>query len=215
MKGIVYKDVCLFFKSIDKWLLLVLGGLLVLFAAEGGVYAGMLFSVALDMMVGVVHVMTFEKEGKVDWAKYQRTFPLSGWKVVAGKYAAVLLSMLAGLIGAVVFNLAAFSIYGTFLPLVLGLSVLLALAIPLAWTAITLPFCYWFSFQVAQYTSMPLAFLLFFSLKNIEDGMWTVPDLLSIVGNPSVYLPLGLLAILGAFLLSMAVSAAGCCCRKR
>ena len=61
MKGIVYKDVCLFFKSIDKWLLLVLGGLLVLFAAEGGVYAGMLFSVALDMMVGVVHVMTFRR----------------------------------------------------------------------------------------------------------------------------------------------------------
>ena len=130
-------------------------------------------------------------------------------KVVAGKYAAVLLTVPVGITGAVVLNLAAFAVYRTFQPEVLGLSVLMAAAVPLAWTAISLPFCYWFGNQIAQYTSMPLAFLLFFSIKNFEDGLWTVSDLAFLSGNLSFVCLTGLLVLAGMFAASLAVSAAG------
>ncbi|WP_295766287.1 ABC-2 transporter permease [uncultured Oscillibacter sp.] len=214
MRGIVYKDLCLFFKGIDKWLLLVLGGLLVLFVVQGGVHAGMLVSFALDMLVGVMHVGALEKEEETAWGDYQRTLPVGAGEVVAGKYAAVLLTVLAGVAGAVVCDLAAFAVYRTFLPEVLKLSVLLAAAIPLIWTALGLPFSYWFGSRVAQYTSMPLAFLLFFSLRDLEDGRWAVADLTFLSENFAPVLLIGLLALAGLFLASLALSAAGYCRRR-
>lgn len=213
MRGIIYKDLCLFFKGISKWLLLLMGGILVVFVNQG-VYAGMLFSVTVDLLVGILHITAFEKEEKVNWENYQRVLPVGVGKVIAGKYAAVLLTVLVSVTGAVACNLAAFAVYRTFLPETLGLSVLLAVVIPLAWTAFSLPFYYWLGNQVAQYTSMPLAFLLFFALKNFEDGMWAVADLTFLSGNLSPVLPAGLLALAGMFLLSLALSAAGYCRRR-
>lgn len=214
MRGIIYKDICLFCKGIDKWILAVLGGLLALFAVKGGVYGGMLFSFALDMMVGLLHLTALEKEEKTAWGSYQRTMPVGVGKVMAGKYAAVLLTVPVSVAGAVVCNLAAFAVYRTFLPEALGLSILMAIVVPLAWTAFSLPFYYWMGNQVAQYTSMPLAFLLFYAIKNFEDGWWTVADLTFLSGNLSSVLLTGLLALAGMFLLSLALSAAGYCRRK-
>lgn len=214
MRGMIYKDICLFFKGVDKWILAVLGGLLALFAVKGGVYGGMLFSFALDMMVGLLHLTALEKEEKTAWGSYQRTMPVGVWKVMLGKYAAVLLTVLVSVTGAVVCNLAAFAVYRTFLPEALGLSILMAIVVPLAWAAFSLPFYYWMGNQVAQYTSMPLAFLLFYAIKNFEDGWWTVADLTFLSGNLSSVLLTGLLALAGMFLLSLALSAAGYCRRK-
>ena len=213
----IYKDICLFFKGVDKWILVVLGGLLVLFAVKGGVYGGMLFSFALDMMVGLLHLTALEKEEKTAWGSYQRTMPVGVGKVMLGKYAAVLLSVLVSVTGAVVCNLAAFAWYWKFLPEVLVLSVLMAIVVPLAWAAFSLPFYYWMGNQVAQYTSMPLAFLLFFAIKNFEDGGWTVPDVAVVAGNLDSFLSfllIGALVLAGIFLLSLALSAAGYCRRK-
>lgn len=214
MKGIIYKDLCLFFKGVDKWVLAVLGGLLVLFVVKGGVYAGMLYSFALDMMVGLLHLTALEKEEKTAWGNYQRTMPVGVGKVIVGKYAAVLLSVLVSAAGALACNLAVFAVYRTFLPEVLGLSVLMAVVIPLAWAAFSLPFYYWMGNQVAQYTSMPLAFLLFFVIKNFEDGMWAVSDVTFLSGNLHFVLLAGLLVLAGMFLASLAVSAAGYCRRR-
>lgn len=214
MRGMIYKDICLFFKGVDKWILAVLGGLLVLFAVKGGVYGGMLFSFALDMMVGLLHLTALEKEEKTAWGNYQRTMPVGVWKVMLGKYAAVLLTVLTSVTGAVVCNLAAFAVYRTFLPEVLGLSVLMAIVVPLAWTAFSLPFYYWMGNQVAQYTSMPLAFLLFYAVRNFEDGLWTVPDVAALAGNLNFLLLIGALSLAGIFLLSLGLSAAGYCRRK-
>ena len=210
----IYKDICLFFKGVDKWILAVLGGLLALFAVKGGVYGGMLFSFALDMMVGLLHLTALEKEEKTAWGSYQRTMPVGVWKVMLGKYAAVLLSVLVSVTGAVVCNLAAFAVYRTFLPEALGLSILMAIVVPLAWAAFSLPFYYWMGNQVAQYTSMPLAFLLFYAIKNFEDGWWTVPDVAALAGNLNSLLLMGAPALAGMFLLSLGLSAAGYCRRK-
>ena len=82
----IYKDLCLFFKGFDKVVLAVLGGILAVFWFESGVYAGMLFSFALDMMVGVLHLTALEKEEKTAWRSYQRTMPVGVGKVMAGTY---------------------------------------------------------------------------------------------------------------------------------
>lgn len=214
MRGMIYKDLCLFFKGADKIVLLVLGGLLILFAAESGVYAGMLFSFALDMMVGLLHLTALEKEEKTAWRSYQRTMPVGVGKVMAGKYAAVLLTVPVSVAGAVVSNLAAFAVYGTFWPEVLGLSVLAAVAVPPVFAMLSLPFYYWFGNQIAQFTSLPQAFLFFYIIKNFEDGMWTVADLTGLVGDPVSLLLLGTLGLAGLFLLSLVVSAIGYCQRK-
>ena len=214
MRGIIYKDLCLFFKGIDKVVLAVLGGLLVLFWYESGAYAGMLFSFALDMMVGLLHLTALEKEEKTAWRSYQRTMPVGVGKVMAGKYAALLLTVPVSVAGAVVSNLAAFAVYGTFWPEVLGLSVLAAVAVPPVFAMLSLPFYYWFGNQIAQFTSLPQAFLFFYIIKNFEDGMWTVADLTGLVGDPVSLLLLGTLGLAGLFLLSLVVSAIGYCQRK-
>ena len=213
MRGIIYKDLCLFFKGVDKIVLLVLGGLLILFAAESGVYAGMLFSFALDMMVGLLHLTALEKEDKTAWGKYQRTLPVGAGKVIAGKYAVVLLTVPVSIAGAVVSNLAAFAIYRTFLPEALRLSVLMAAVVPPVWAAFNLPFYYWLGSQVAQFASFSLAFFFVFAIKNFEDGMWALSDLTFLTGNVLSLLPLTLLALAGLFLVSLAISAAGCRCK--
>ena len=214
MRGMIYKDLCLFFKGFDKVVLAVLGGILAVFWFESGVYAGMLFSFALDMMVGVLHLTALEKEEKTAWRSYQRTMPVGVGKVMAGKYAAVLLTVPVSVAGAVVSNLAAFAVYGTFWPEVLGLSVLAAVAVPPVFAMLSLPFYYWFGNQIAQFTSLPQAFLFFYIIKNFEDGMWTVADLTGLVGDPVSLLLLGTLGLAGLFLLSLVVSAIGYCQRK-
>lgn len=209
MRGIIYKDICLFFRCLDIRVLLIAAAALAILVTKNGVYAGMLASIMVDMTVGILNVMTFEKEEKTEWEKYQRTLPVSGGAVVAGKYAAVLVTALASLALGVVMTLVVFAAYRTFHLPVLGLTALLALTIPVAWGAVSLPFCYWFNFQVSQYASILLIFPLFFTIKNFEDGMWTVADVAPLVGNS--WLLAGLLALAGLFLLSLAVSTAGYC----
>lgn len=210
MRGMIYKDLCLFFKGFDKVVLAVLGGILAVFWFESGVYAGMLFSFALDMMVGLLHLTALEKEEKTGWRSYERTMPVGVGKVMAGKYAAVLLTVPVSVAGAVAANLLAFARYWKFLPEALGLSAAAAVIIPPAFAVFSLPFYYWFGNQIAQFTCLPLGFLLFYAIKNFEDGWWTVADL----GAPGSLLLMGALVLAGMFLVSLALSAAGYCRKK-
>ena len=210
----IYKDLCLFFKGFDKVVLAVLGGILAVFWFESGVYAGMLFSFALDMMVGVLHLTALEKEEKTAWRSYQRTMPVGVGKVMAGKYAALLLTVPVSVAGAVVSNLAAFAVYRTFWPEVLGLSVVAAIIVPPVFAVFSLPFYYWFGSQIAQFTILPLAFLMFYAIKNFEDGWWTVADLVSLTGNLPLALLAGALVLTVLLAASLALSAAGYCRRK-
>ncbi len=214
MRGMIYKDLCLFRRCLDVRVLLIGAVAMAILVAKQGVYAGMLTSIMLDMMVGALSVLVFEKEEKAEWGKYQRILPVSCGTVVTGKYTAVLLTALFSLAGSVALNLAVFAIYRTFLPEVLGLSALMAVIIPLLWAAICLPLCYWFNFQVSQYASIVLIFPLFFTVKNFEDGRWTVADVTVLAGNPGSLLLFGALSLAGLLLLSLALSAAGYCRRK-
>ena len=213
MRGIIYKDMCLFFRSLDIRMFLIAAAALGILIWNQNVYGGMLASIMAAMLVGCQNVVVYEKEEKVEWGKYQRTLPVKCGQVVAGKYAAVLLTVMVSLLLSVVLNLATFAAYRTFLPDALGLSVFLSLAIPLSWTALSLPFYYWFGFQASQYTSIALIFPLFFFVKNFEDGKWAVPDLMiPLTGH--AWIPLIFLSVAALFAISLAVSTVGYCRRQ-
>ena len=211
MRGIVYKDLCLLFRTLDKRGLLACGALAVLFTAAGGVYAGLVLSAGMSMCAGALNVLAFEKEG--DWGNYQRVLPLRGGTVVAGKYAAALLTALPCAVGAVGANLVFFAVYGRFAPLELGLSAFLAAVIPAAWAACTLPVYYWFRLPAARFANMlPVLALSAFFNQIGDGGVGWAPALVSMAGG--MRWTAGCLILAGALLASFVVSAAGYCRRR-
>lgn len=64
MKGLIYKDITLFFKDIDKKLVLIAVGTIILLMADGGIYAGLLASVMLAMTIGIQNIMCFASDEK-------------------------------------------------------------------------------------------------------------------------------------------------------
>ena len=77
MKGLVYKDIIIFFKSIDKKLILIAVGAIILLMVNTGVYAGLFASVMLAMTIGMQNIMSFASDEKVSWKKYQLAMPVN------------------------------------------------------------------------------------------------------------------------------------------
>ncbi len=208
MRGLIYKDVCLFFKGLDKRVFILAGAVMVLLVANCGSIAGLTASIMLAMTVGIQHTLAFSLEEKVEWEKYQRILPVPGHWVVAGKYAAVVATLGVSVLGSLVFNLAVFAVYRTFSLTLFGFSALCAAAIPLVWTAITLPVCYWFDFQLAQYVGIVLIFPVFYTVKYFEEGPEAFP--LNVLTDSGLqYIPFAVLCIAGLFLVSYGISLAG------
>ena len=86
MRGLVYKDVQLFFRSIDKKLILIAAVAIALLLTKAGVYGGLMGSIMLAMTVSMQNIMTFATDEKVDWKKYQKALPISNISVIASKY---------------------------------------------------------------------------------------------------------------------------------
>lgn len=57
MRGLIYKDTKIFFKSIDKKFAIVVPVAIVLLIFNAGVYAGLFASVMLAMTVGMQNIM--------------------------------------------------------------------------------------------------------------------------------------------------------------
>ena len=53
MKGLIYKDITIFFKSIDRKMILIAGVFILLLMFNTGVYAGLLASVMFAMSIGL------------------------------------------------------------------------------------------------------------------------------------------------------------------
>ena len=134
MRGLIYKDVQLFFRSIDKKLILIAVVAIALLLAKAGVYGGLMGSIMLAMTVSMQNIMTFATDEKADWKKYQKALPISNISVIVSKYLSVLVTLTVSVIGSVVFSLASCVIHGTFDITLLGLSVLSAIVVPLIWT---------------------------------------------------------------------------------
>lgn len=202
MRGLIYKDVQLFFRSIDKKLILIAAVAIALLLTKAGVYGGLMGSIMLAMTVSMQNIMTFATDEKVDWKKYQKALPISNISVIASKYLSVLITLVVSVFGSVVFSLASCLIHAEFDVMLLGLSVMSAIIVPLIWTGICLPLTFWFGFRSAQTMGLIVIIPIFYMIKFFEDG----PGLSVLPASISTYLLWICIAAVVIFLLSIAIS---------
>ena len=105
MKGLIYKDITIFFKSIDKKLILIAVGAIILLMVNTGVYAGLFASVMLAMTIGMQNIMSFASDEKASWKKYQLAMPVNAVSVVTSKYISVICTLAVSIVGSIIFNL--------------------------------------------------------------------------------------------------------------
>lgn len=206
MKGLVYKEMLVFFKGIDKKPVLILVGGIILLMFEGGIYAGLLSTVMLAMTVGIINVMCYASDEKAGWKKYQMAMPLNAVSVVGGKYISVVCTLAVSFAGSLIFNLLSSVIFHRFNVMVWGTSIAVSILVPLWWTGICLPLTYWFGFRAAQTMGMIAVIPVYYFVKFFEDGagfsamMDSVFSYAAVVGAVTVLL----------FFVSMIISIIGC-----
>lgn len=205
MQGLIYKDVCLFFKSIEKRLMVIVGAVIIFLIVEAGSYAGFMASIMLAMTVGIQSVLSFASDEKANWKKYQMSVPISNYGVVASKYTSIVLILLPCIMGSVILNLLSSVIYSEWNIMLLGLSIVASILVPLIWAAICLPLTYWFGFRSAQTMGLICIFPMFYFIKFFEDG----PGLTALPDSIISYI-LGLCAVcIVLFIFSYFLSVAG------
>lgn len=205
MKGLIYKEFSVFYKSVDKKLLLIAGAAIVLLIFNTGAYAGALSSIMLAITVGMQNIMCFTVDERADWKKYQLAMPVSGFQVVACKYISVLCTLSVSILGSILLNLLPAILFQSFDWTVWRLSLLCAIAIPMIWTGICLPMTYWFGFQSAQTMGLLVVFPIFFVVKYFEDG----PGFQAMTAFPQSCVLLAVPGVAVFYVISMLISVAG------
>ena len=170
MKGLVYKDISIFFKGIDKKLVLIAAGVIVLLMVKTGIYAGLFASVMLAMTIGMQNIMSFASDEKASWKKYQLAMPVNAVSVVTSKYISVVCTLAVSLVGSILFNLLSSVAFQSFDTIVWGVSAAVSVIVPLLWTGICLPLTYWFGFHSAQTMGLIVVIPMFYFIKYFEDG---------------------------------------------
>lgn len=170
MRGLIYKECSIFYKSMDKRMLLMTAGFSALILYSAGIYGGLMASVLLSMTIGIQNVMSFASDDKARWKKYQLTLPLSSFTVVASKYISVLCTLGISVLGSIVLSLLSSIFFRSFNLSVWTLALCSSVVIPLLWTGVCLPLTYWFSMQSAQTMGLFLIIPLFYLIKHFEDG---------------------------------------------
>lgn len=205
MRGLIYKDIAIFYRSIDKRTVLIAAAAIVLLICNAGSYASLFASIMLAMTVGMQNVMSFSIDEKADWKKYQQAMPLKGFFVVAGKYISVICTLAVSLLGSCLCNLLPCIIFRHFDFTIWIFSLAAAVIIPLFWTGICLPFTYWFGFHTAQSMGLLAIIPMFYLIKYFEDGAG-FPAMLS---HASSYLMIAGMASIFLFGISMVISTIG------
>lgn len=210
MKGLIYKDTAIFFKSIDKKMLLIAAGAIILLMFNTGVYAGMFASVMLAMTIGMQNVMSFASDEKANWRKYQLAMPLNAASVVTSKYLVVIFTLAVSLVGSILFNLLSSIAFHNFDINVWGVSIAASIIIPLLWTGICLPLTYWFGFRSAQTMGLIAVIPIFYLVKYFEDGA----GFSSMTNSIRFYTAAAGAAAVFLFVMSMIISMIGCSRKK-
>lgn len=205
MRGLIYKDVVIFFKGIDKKMILLVVGVNILLMLNTGVYAGLFASVMLAMSVGMQNIMCFANDEMADWKKYQMAMPVDTFSAVASRYISVILTLTVSIFGSLLFNLLASMGSGVFDGRVWGISAVVSILIPLFWTGICLPLTYWFGFRPAQTMSMFVVIPMFYFIKYFEDNA----GFSAMMNSLTSFLLTAGVATVVVFFLSMGISAAG------
>ncbi len=205
MKGLIYKDVTVFFKSIDRKMILTAAAFILLLMVNAGAYAGLLASVMFAMSIGIQNVMSFVSDETAGWKKYQLAMPVNASVVVASKYISVVCTLAVSLAGSILFNLISSVLFRSFRPVLWGASVAVAVMLPLFWTGISLPLTYWFGFRSAQVMGLLAVFPVFYIVKYFEDG----PGLSAMTNSILSYVVLAGIAVAILFAVSMIISTIG------
>lgn len=205
MKGLVYKDFSLFYKSIDKKLVIIAAAAIILLLVNAGDFSGLLATIMFAMTVGMQNVMSFASDEQVRWKKYQLTMPVNSFLAVGSKYVSVLLTIGLSIVASIFLYFVAGIIYQSFDGTLLFVSISAAIIIPLIWTAICLPLTYWFGFRSAQTMGLLVIIPIFYLIKYFEDG----PGLVSLTDTISTYILAGFLIAIILFIFSYIVSVLG------
>lgn len=205
MQGLIYKDTCLFFKSIEKRQSMILGALIVLLLFKAGIYAGLMISITLGMMIGIQNILSFGNDEKAEWRKYQRAMPISDYKVVASRYISIVYILLPGILASVFFNLLSNVVYGYWEIRLFCLSIAATITIPLVWSAFLLPLTYLFGFHTAQAVGCIFIVPMIYIIKFFEDG----PGLAALSGTMAAYILIPFLFGTALFVISYFLSVAG------
>lgn len=171
MRGLICKDIYLFFKSTDKRSLLIIAALIVLVIYSVGPEAGLVVSIMLSLTIGIQNIMSFASDEKVRWNQYQMAMPVSSFSVVASKYISVACSLVFSFLCSMALNLVVSIVYRNFNPSIWVMSGIFSVVSPLFWTGISLPLAYWFGFQSSRIMSLCLVIPMFYLVKTFEDGL--------------------------------------------
>ena len=205
MRGLIYKDITIFFKSIDKKLFLIAAGAIILLMVNTGVYAGLFASVMLAMTIGMQNIMSFASDEKASWKKYQLAMPVNAVSVVTSKYISVLCTLAVSLAGSVLFNLLSSVAFRSFNVTVWGVSTAASVIVPLLWTGIFLPLTYWFGFHSAQTMGLIVVIPMFYFIKYFEDGA----GFSAMTNSIFSYVIVAGIAVVILFMISMIISMIG------
>ncbi len=205
MKGLIYKEITIFYKDIDKKLVLLVIGVIALLMVHAGVYAGLFASVMLAMTIGMQNTMSFASDEKADWKKYQSAMPVNAVSAVASKYISVICTLTVSIAGSVILNLLPAVAFQSFNVMVWEVSAAASLIIPLLWTGICLPFTYWFGFRSAQTMGLLAVIPMFYFIKYFEDGAGFSAMTSSIFS----YAAAAGIAVIALFMISMIISIIG------
>lgn len=205
MKGLIYKDIAIFFKGIDKKMVLIAAGTIILLMFHTGIYAGLFASVMLAMTIGIQNIMGSASDEKVRWKKYQLAMPVNAVSVVASRYFAVVCTLAVSLVGSILFNLLSSVAFQRFDLVVWGLSVAASVLVPLLWTGICLPLTYWFGFRSAQTMGMIVVIPIFYFIKYFEDGA----GFSAMTNSILFYAVVAGVAVVVLFIISMFISMIG------
>ena len=206
MRGLIYKDTSIFFKTIDKKSILIVALCIALLIANTGRYSGLFASIMLAMTIGMQNILSFASDEKVNWKKYQLTLPVSSFAVVASKYISVMFTVAVSILGSVIFNALSSVVFQDFNSLIWGFSAATAVVIPLLWTGICLPLTYWFGFRSAQILGLLAVIPLFCFIKYFEDGPGGVTVMITSVYS---YMLAAIIISVLIFGISLAISTAG------
>lgn len=205
MRGLIYKDTSIFFKSIDKKLILIAAAAIILLIFNAGNYSGLFASVMLAMTIGMQNILSFASDEIASWKKYQLTMPISNFTVVASKYVSVIYTTAVSVLGSIVLNGLSSIIFQNFDLLIWSFSIAAAVIIPLLWTGICLPLTYWFGFRSAQTMGLVIVIPMFYFIKYFEDG----PGMEAMVNSVYSYILIAGIAAILIFGISLIISTIG------
>lgn len=205
MWGLIYKDFSVFYKGIDKKLIIIVIVFISVLLAKAGIYSGLLTSIMLAMTIGMQNVMSLASDEKARWKQYQMAMPVSSFLVVASKYISVICTLGISLLGSIILNLLSSVIYQRFDFEVWGLALYAATFLPIIWTGVCLPLTYWFGVQPAQTMGLVIVIPMFYLVKFFEDGL----GLAAMPSSLSAYLAVTGVAVVILWGFSMMISVLG------